>query len=268
MTNAVAIIPFGEMERLAVAVAKSKLFGIETPEQALTLMAIAHAEGRHPALAAQDYHIVKNRPVKKAEAMQRDFIAAGGRIEWHKLDDTIADATFSHPHGGSVRIVWDMERAKRAELGGNGMYKKFPRQMLRSRTVSEGVRTVFPAATSGMYVPEEVPEQQEPAFAGKTIVAEPHRTMAEEIGDSLPDHSAPPAGPEDKAAMGTDQLIFRILGAATLAEFETILDETAKQRGWLAVHRPELFEKIVQAVGVMDAKFKAVVEDAPAETPS
>ena len=36
------------------------------------------------------------------------------------------------------------------------MLKKFPRQMLRSRVVSEGIRTVCPMATSGMYVPEEV----------------------------------------------------------------------------------------------------------------
>jgi hypothetical protein len=36
------------------------------------------------------------------------------------------------------------------------MWKKYPRQMLRSRVVSEGVRTVYPNATSGLYVPEEV----------------------------------------------------------------------------------------------------------------
>jgi len=36
------------------------------------------------------------------------------------------------------------------------MYRKYPRAMLRSRTVSEGCRTVYPAATSGLHVPEEV----------------------------------------------------------------------------------------------------------------
>jgi len=36
------------------------------------------------------------------------------------------------------------------------MYRKFPRQMLRSRCISEGVRTVYPVATGGMYAPEEV----------------------------------------------------------------------------------------------------------------
>ena len=149
-------VSFAEMERLAESVARSRLFGIQTPDQALALMAISQAEGRHPALAARDYDIIQGRPTKKAEAMQRDFLAAGGKIEWEALDDTRACATFSHPQGGSIRIDWDMARATKAGLAGKDLWKKYPRNMLRARVVSEGVRTAFPAATSGMYVPEEV----------------------------------------------------------------------------------------------------------------
>ncbi len=46
---------------------------------------------------------------------------------------------------------------KRAELT-SAMHRKYPREMPRSRVVSEGVRTIWPMATSGMYVPEEVVE--------------------------------------------------------------------------------------------------------------
>lgn len=164
MNQLAPIVSFGDMERLAESIAKSGLFGMKTKDQALALMAISQAEGRHPALAARDYDIIQGRSAKKAEAMLRDFLEAGGKVEWHKLDDTIADATFSHPAGGSVRITWDTKRAQMAGLHGKDMYKKYPRQMLRSRVVSEGVRTVYPAATSGMYVPEEVAD-----FDGKTI---------------------------------------------------------------------------------------------------
>jgi hypothetical protein len=147
------------MERLAEAIAKSRLFGMATPEQALVLMAIAQAEGRHPALAPRDYDIIQNKPVKKSEAMLRDFQSAGGSVEWHQLDDTMADATFFHPTvPKGARISWDMARAQRAELTRNPTWKKFSRAMLRSRCVSEGVKTVFPAATGGMYVPEEQAE--------------------------------------------------------------------------------------------------------------
>lgn len=140
----------------AKVIAESGLFGIKTPQQALALMLISQAEGRHPALAARDYDIIQGRPAKKAEAMLRDFLGAGGKVEWHELSDTKADATFSHVQGGSVRIVWDLERVKKAQISNEQMYRKYPRQMLRSRTVSEGVRTIWPAATSGMYEPDEV----------------------------------------------------------------------------------------------------------------
>jgi hypothetical protein len=151
-----------DMERLAKAIANSGLFGIRSPEAALVLMAIAQAEGRHPAAAARDYDIINGRPAKKTEAMHRDFIAGGGRIEWHQLDDSVADATFHHA-AGTARIQWDMARAAQAQLGGRDMWKKYPRQMLRNRCISEGVRSVFPAATSGFYdEPGEVADIADP----------------------------------------------------------------------------------------------------------
>ena len=164
----------GDMERLATAIAKSGLFGIRTPEQALVLMAIAQAEGRHPVEAARDYDIIGGKPAKKAEAMMRDFIQAGGKVQWHSLTDELADATFTHPQTGEVRIDWDMKRAQTA-FGKKDNYAKFPRQMLRSRVVSEGVRTLWPLATSGMYVPEEqadIPAKETP-HTGSTIEGEP-----------------------------------------------------------------------------------------------
>ena len=169
-----------DMERMAHAFASSKLFGVTNAEQALALCLIAQAEGRHPASAAQDYHIIQGKPSKKADAMLRDFLSSGGKVQWHELTDKAVSATFSHPAGGSVTIDWDMARAAKAGIS-TPMWKKYPRQMLRARVVSEGVRTVFPMATSGMYVPEEVQEFDAPetkqtivvnAASGETIEAE------------------------------------------------------------------------------------------------
>jgi hypothetical protein len=184
---------FGEIERLAISIAKSGLFGMKTPDQAMALMMIAQAEGMHPALAARDYDVIQGRPAKKSEAMLRDFLGAGGKVEWHGLDDTIADATFSHPQGGMVRITWDMKRAQAAGLGGKDNWKKFPRQMLRSRTVSEGVRTVWPTATGGMYVPEEA-QDAEP-FRGPTIDHEPAQRAGASAESTPPPESKPAAAP-------------------------------------------------------------------------
>ena len=44
--NAVSteVVPFQQMERMAIAVAKSGMFGARTPEQAMALMLMAQAE--------------------------------------------------------------------------------------------------------------------------------------------------------------------------------------------------------------------------------
>jgi hypothetical protein len=86
-----------DVERVANAIAKGGLFGSKDPYAVLTLCLLAQAEGQHPAVVFRDYHIINGKPAKKAEAMLRDFINAGGKVEWHQLDDTCADATFSHP---------------------------------------------------------------------------------------------------------------------------------------------------------------------------
>lgn len=140
---------------VAQAIVKSSLWPDANPNAVLMLCYLAEAEGNHPAVVYRDYHIMQGKPSKKAEAILRDFIAGGGKIEWHQLDDESADATFSHP-SGSARITWTIERAKKAGVGGNAMWRKYPRQMLRSRCVSEGVRTVYPGATSGLYEEGEV----------------------------------------------------------------------------------------------------------------
>ena len=161
-TNSHALISFADVERMADAFAKSGLFGLKTKDQALALMLLAQAEGLHPATAARDYNIIQGRPSKKPEAMQRDFIDKGGKITWHEYSDTCVAATFSHPMGGTAKIDWDFKRANQAGLGGKDNWKKWPRQMLRSRVISEGCKAVYPAATGGLYTPEEVQDFEPP----------------------------------------------------------------------------------------------------------
>ena len=173
--NAAHNLPIADVERVALAIAKGGLFGSNDPNAVLTLCLLAQAEGQHPAVVFRDYHIIQGKPAKKADAMLRDFVSAGGKVEWHTLDDTIADATFSHPYGGTVRIDWTMKRAQTAGLA-TPMWKKYPRQMLRSRVISEGVRTVYPGATSGLY---EVGEVQD------IVAAEPPKRDAEPVQEAI-----------------------------------------------------------------------------------
>ncbi len=167
-----ALVPIDALERMAQAVSASKLFGITNPEQALALMLVAQAEGLHPATAARDYHIIQGRPSLKADAMLARYLGSGGKVEWLSHTDTKVEATFSHPAGGTLTIGWDMERAKKAGLGGKDMWTKYPRQMLRARVISEGIRATNPAVATGMYTPEEV-QDMEPVRKEKVINPKP-----------------------------------------------------------------------------------------------
>lgn len=151
-----ALIPVDQMQTMAISIAKSNLFGVKTPDQALALMLIAQAEGMHPAIAARDFHIINGRPALKADAMLARFQTAGGKVEWKTYTDDKVTAVISHPQGGSVEISWTIDMANKAGLTKNPTWKQYPRQMLRARVISEGIRTVFPGVAVGVFTPEEV----------------------------------------------------------------------------------------------------------------
>jgi hypothetical protein len=155
-TSQYSPIPVSDIEKMANAITRSGLFGIKSQEQAVALMLIAQAEGKHPASVAAEYDIIQNRPALKSHAALARFQQAGGKIQWTSRTDDKAAAKFSHPAGGEVEITWTMDRAKAAGLTGKQNWKTYPAQMLSCRVVAEGVRAVFPACLNGTYLVEEV----------------------------------------------------------------------------------------------------------------
>ena len=201
--QAAALIPLSDVERMGNILIASKILGPETTmEQALALMLIAQAEGRHPASAAADYHIIKGRPSLKSGTILARFQAAGGTIEWHELSDVKAEATFSHPQGGSIKLTWDIPRAKLAGyFDRNPKYKTEPRVMLRARLISEGVRTVYPRVLSGMATREEMEDiifSEPRQLTEPRQLAEPERVATEAPGKPIA--AAKPAPARSTAA--------------------------------------------------------------------
>ncbi len=209
MNNQLVQYGVTDIYKMAQAFAASKLFGISTPEQAMALCLIAQAEGCHPATAMRDYQLIQGKPSLKADAMLARFQSASGTVEWHEMSDARVAAKFSHPAGGTIEIDWDIKRATTAGLAGKDNWKKYPRQMLRARVISEGVRTVFPGVTVGTYTPEEVQDfedEQKPKqnFTGKTIENTP------------PAQPEPVKMPRDEREKTYDAILAEINGAADI----------------------------------------------------
>ena len=174
-------VTFEQMERMASAVAKSGLFGVKTADQALALMLVAQAEGRSPAVAAQEYHIIQGRPALKADTLLARYQQAGGTVKFEELSEKRCAATFSHPASGSFTIDWTIEMAQRAGLAGKDNWKAYPRAMLRARVISEGVRTSFPGVAIGVYTPEELQDGAPEVDITPVSQADAVRTVVENV---------------------------------------------------------------------------------------
>lgn len=209
------LIPFDQTKLMAQAIAESKLFGIQTPAQALALGLLCQAEGRHPAEAARDYHIINGRPSLKSEAMLARFQQAGGRVEWHEYTHEAVSGTFTHPQGGSLKVSWSIKDAERAGLTGNSTWKKFPRQMLKARCISEAVRGIFPGVLSGLYAPEEVAE-----FAPVRVEAQAETLQIQADAQPLP------------AMLDNIHPMERLLAGKTQAQRHKVTTG-AIERGWI-----------------------------------
>lgn len=152
------------IETMGNAMAKSGMFGITKVEQGTVLAFHAFFTGQSLVALAAKYHIIEGKMTMRADAMQAAFQEVGGRIIWKQTDEKVCEALFIDenlfPDGNNVRVTLEELKASGVAIGaGNKLktnYQKFPRQMLRARAISEGVRMTRPDVIVGVYTPEEV----------------------------------------------------------------------------------------------------------------
>jgi len=150
------IVPFQDMQQMAEVAAGSKMFGFKNTQEAMAIMLLCQAENLHPAVAMRDYHVIQGRPALKADAMLARFQQAGGKVDWKEYTDEKVTGVFSHPQGGTLELSWTLTQAKSIGIANKDNWKNYPRAMLRSRVISEGIRSVYPGCVVGVYTPEEV----------------------------------------------------------------------------------------------------------------
>ncbi len=187
-----AVVSMDQMNAMAKSLVASKMFGFKTEAEALSIMLIAQAEGRSPALAARDYHVIQGRPALKADAMLARFQQEGGVVEWDEYTDAKVTGRFSHPKScpKPVAITWTLDMARRIGLANRDNWRDYPRAMLRSRVVSEGVRTAYPGIAVGIYTVEEVQDMGKekditPAAGAADNVSEERRVFVAELADKV-----------------------------------------------------------------------------------
>ncbi|MEY4403300.1 MAG: Verrucomicrobia phage [Verrucomicrobiota bacterium] len=150
--------PLQAVERLGEMIATSGMFGCQKIEQGQVLALQCMTERKAPLELAKTYHVIEGKLSMRADAMLAKFQLSGGTVKWTRRDDKVVEATFTLG-GNSLPF-----RATLEEFMSNGVatgrdgklkdnWRKFPRQMLTARVVSEAVRLLAPQVVFGVYTP-------------------------------------------------------------------------------------------------------------------
>lgn len=145
------------LEMFGNAICRSGMFGCESKEAGIVFALQCVAENKPPLEMAKNYHLVKGKLTKRADAMLADFRRAGGKVTWRDLKDEKVQAAVFEFEDVKTSASYSMEDAKRAGLVRSGSaWDKTPAAMLRARCISETLRAIAPEIVQGVYVPEEL----------------------------------------------------------------------------------------------------------------
>ena len=153
--------PIHAIEKMGEMIWASGMFGCVKPEQGMVLAMQCLAEGKAPLELAKTYHIIEGKLTMRADAMLGRYLTTGGKVKWLVRSDTEVRAIWSKD-GNDIEIASTLEEFKNngialsAKGGLKDNWRKFPKQMLTARNVSEAVRLLAPQIISGIYTPEEV----------------------------------------------------------------------------------------------------------------
>lgn len=180
--------PIEAVERIGDMLYGSGMFGLKTKEQGRTIAMVALCQGRNPFEVIGEYHVMGDgKLTMKADAMLAHFLERGGRVDWTRYEDAGVEGKFTSSNGSSITISIAWDDAKRKGWV-TKTYEKYPRQMLKARAISEGIRAIDPGCIVGIYTPEEMDaviiESEPVKQMEQAQKAEPAKTLpAQSSGD-------------------------------------------------------------------------------------
>ena len=100
--------------------------------------------GIGPMQSLRSIYVVDGKPTLSAELMLAVALGRGERIEWLALTEEEAHCRLTRPGYPAHEHRWTIEDGRRAGLAGKDNWKKYPRAMLRSRCLTEALRSWAP----------------------------------------------------------------------------------------------------------------------------
>ena len=178
-------------------------------------------------------------------------------VEWEELTDEVVSAYFSHPTAcpKPIKVEWTMERAKNAQLTGKDNWRKYPRQMLKARVISEGVRMTYPGVAVGLYTPEEVEQfdddRTQSRMVGHAQAAEviasriatgdvPHVTKSDAIAEEIKEEKLFNGKPKGNP----DELIEKLAATDTVRAAKTLVTKSLNKYAFTKKERETISQSL------------------------
>jgi hypothetical protein len=153
------IASFDDLKTVSSLFSQSGTFGKETPQILAVKIMAGLAFGLDPFTAAAALHVIQGRVVMSA-GLQARLIKSHPKYDYivRTLTNEECVIEFFQNDQQSVGIsTFTIEDAKKASLNGKDNWKNYPRNMLFSRAIANGIRWFCPDALGqSVYTPDEL----------------------------------------------------------------------------------------------------------------
>ena len=251
MSNEVALIPsaadWTQMVAMAAALVRSTFLPptVNTAEKAVAIALKGRELGIPMMQSFAQINVIQGKPAVSAE-LQLALIyknVPGAKVEFERYDATGCTVVATRPGHRPAKFTFDKADAEAAGLLGKDNWKKYPRNMYRSRAISEMARSVFPDAIMGCsHTPEELGATvtEDGEIVDVTPVAPETNSPSPQVQDTRP-MDLSPQGQKVNPAKPKQPTIFDMNNAALQKTVADILkakkvDETLWEAICLNLH--------------------------------
>jgi hypothetical protein len=150
---------FGDAMKLCESIARSKICGVTSPDDALVRLMTGRSLGLTAMQSLRGVYVVKGRPALDASLMMALAMAHPEceRFEFIETSATRAVLAVKRLGRAEQQIVWTMDMAQQTgNVKPDSAWAHFPAHMLRARCKADGARLEFPDVLFGLYSPEEL----------------------------------------------------------------------------------------------------------------
>lgn len=145
---------------LSKSIHSSRLFAVESPEQALMILMTGREMGIPAMSSLRGFHFIKGKPAMSAQLMSALILRSGKAEYWELIESSSKSATYVTKRIGGRNErskTFSVDDAKLAQLvKTDGMWQKYPAAMCEARAASALARIVYPDLLMGVYLPEEL----------------------------------------------------------------------------------------------------------------